>query len=222
MVLCAIATTSCRKRSEGGLVLEGDRAEIKGGVENARPPDNPGALAYLVWDADGDGGEVKLSCLVRNVDSKSDLSLGREQFTIVDKSGTELYKLRFEHFHRMYQVGALRDGSSQLVIEYDQGGSSSIFFNIFDYREGKVRDLMADTVPNNDFSFSAEVRPQSRTGINPAKEPFEILLTSGTSGLASAGPIDTEVFRYDGRVYRLWGSFSQSRLEHYAEGLMKH
>ena len=73
----------------------------------------------------------------------------------------------------------------------------------------------------NEFSTSAEVRPQLRTGVNAAIEPYEILLTQGI-GLPSPDQKVTNVFRYKDGRYRYFGEFQQEKVDDYIDGLLKH
>jgi len=83
------------------------------------------------------------------------------------------------------------------------------------YRNGKVVELINEK--ESDFDAGAEVRAQFRTGINPANEPFQIMLTRGV-GLASPARKYTTVYRYkDGRYQRV-GEFAQQEADDYMEG----
>lgn len=140
------------------------------------------------------------------------------KLSIFDEAGAVIYEDYFSEVHRIYPSYALRKGSSQLVMEVGYGGSAS-FLKMLDYQNGKVVNLMEAVEPNSDFHAGAEVRPQFRSGINPAVEPYQVLLTRGV-GLASPVEKHTEVFRYKDGAYRYVGKFSTKEVDDYIEKLM--
>lgn len=105
-------------------------------------------------------------------------------------------------------------GLSQLIVEVTFGGSGA-FVEVLDYRDGKVVNLATEL---DYFDSHAEVRPQFRSGIHPAKEPYEILLT--TPGLGGTDERHTEVYRYKDGSYRRVGQFSQTKVDDFIEQLV--
>lgn len=140
------------------------------------------------------------------------------KLSIFDEAGRVIYEDRFSEVQSIYSSYVLRKGSPQLIMEVSYGGSTS-FLKMLDYQNGKVVDLMEAVKHNNDFDVNAEVRPQLRTGINPAEKPYQVLLTEGI-GLASPAEKDTKVFRYKDGAYRYVGKFSTREVDDYIEKLM--
>jgi hypothetical protein len=141
------------------------------------------------------------------------------KLSIFDQAGVVIYKERFGEVQSIYPSYALRKTTPQLIMEVSYGGSAS-FLKMLDYQNGKVVNLMEAVEPNNDFHVGAEVRPQFRSGINPAVEPYQVLLTGGV-GLASSAKKYTNVFRYKDGAYRHIGKFSTQKLDDYIEKLVQ-
>jgi len=140
------------------------------------------------------------------------------KLSIFDEAGAVIYEDYFSEVQSIYPSYALRKGSPQLIMEVSEGGSAS-FLKMLDYQNGKVVDLMEAVKPNNDFTVNAEVRPQLRAGVNPAGEPYQVLLT-GSVGLASPVEKHTSVFRYKDGAYQYVGKFSAQKVDDYIEKLM--
>jgi hypothetical protein len=140
------------------------------------------------------------------------------KLSIFDEAGKVIYEDYFSEVERIYLSYALRKSTPQLILEVSYGGGAN-FFEMLDYRNGKVVDLMQAVKPDNDFTINAEVRPQLRKGVNPAKEPYQVLLTSGV-GLASSAAKYTEVFRYKDGAYRYVGEFPARDVDNYMEKLL--
>jgi len=174
-------------------------------------------MLFYRWQV-GDDERNQAFCIVRACDENPNYECAGVKLSIVDGMGRVIHEEHYSEVYRMYPVFALRKAHPQLVIEGDYGGSAK-FFEMLDYRNGQIVSLMGK--PNNDFSAGAEVRPQFRTEVNAAKEPFQILLTHGASGLASPGEKYTNVYRYKEGSYRFVGSFPQQRVDDYMEKLMR-
>lgn len=175
-------------------------------------------VAVAKWSVE-DSEEAGLLCVVQAFNQNPDYEGAGMKLTIFNQAGAVIYEDHFSNVHSMYSSYVLRQGSPQLVLEIDYGGSAS-FLKMLDYKNGKVVNLMEAVKPNSDFTINAEVRPQLRSGINSAAEPYQILLTEGV-GLASPVEKYTEVFRYMNGAYRYVGKFSQQKVDNYIEDLMK-
>lgn len=140
------------------------------------------------------------------------------KMSIFNQAGALLFENYFTEVQNIYPSHALRKSTPQMVMEVGYGGGAS-FLKILDYQDGKIIDLMDTVKPNNDFTISAEVRPQLRTGVNLAVEPYEVLLTEGI-GLASPAEKYTKVFRYRDGAYRYAGEFSAQKVDDYIEKLL--
>ena len=179
-------------------------------------------IAFGLWE-EGDDEWEKLSYLARAFDNDPNYKGPGVKLSILDKAGSAIYQAHFTNLHRIYRTNALRGdpahlGPSQLVVEVDYGGSSA-FLLVLDYENGKIVDLMKTAKTKSDFDVAADVRPQLRTGINPAFTSYQILLTSGVS-LASPAEKLTRVFRYQDGNYRFIGEFQQRKLDDYMERLI--
>lgn len=165
----------------------------------------------------GDGGEDKtLSYIVRAFDHDPKYDEGRGvKLSIFDQMGAVVYEQYFKEIHSIYITFALRKPTPQLAMEGSYGGNSS-GLEMLDFIEGKVVNI-TDAI-DNDFRSGAEVRPQFRTGVVPAKEPYQIMLTK--PGLASDFERTTSVYRYDDGKYQYRGKFSQQKVDDYIEKLL--
>lgn len=174
-------------------------------------------IAFNSWPVQ-DGEDKHLSYSVQAFDQDPNHEGAGVKLSIYDHAGAVLYEDQFTEVQSIYPIYALRKSTPQLVMEVGYGGSAS-FLKILDYQNGKVVDLMEAVKPNNDFTVNAEVRPQLRAGVNPAVEPYEVLLTGGV-GLASPAGKHTKVFRYGGGAYRYVGEFSTQKVDDYIEKLL--
>lgn len=171
---------------------------------------------WLVLESHG----KSLSYIIQAFDHDPNYETAGMKLMIIDDTGKAVYEDNFSNIQCIFPVYALRKPLPQLVIEGSEGGSMS-FLQILDYDNGKVVDLMAQTRPNNSFTVNAEVRPQFRTGISPAKVPYEVLLTGG-DGLASPVEKYTSAFRYENGAYRYVGRFQTKVVDDYIEKLIAH
>lgn len=173
-------------------------------------------VAIHRWQVETDE-EKTLVCMFQGFDKDPNYEGSGVKLTILDPSGASVYEALFSEVQRVYSTFALRDLSEQLVIEVNYGGSTT-FLHMLDYRKGKVVELINEK--ESDFDAGAEVRPQFRTGINPATEPFQIMLTHGV-GLASPARKYTTVYRYKDGKYRRVGEFAQPEVDDYMEDRLK-
>lgn len=140
------------------------------------------------------------------------------KLSIFGEAGQVVYEDHFSEVQNIYSSYALRKAAPQLIVEVNYGGSTG-FLKMLDYQDGKVVDLMESVKPNNSFTVSAAVCPQFRAGVNPAKEPFQVLLTEGV-GLASPIEKYTKVFRYKDGAYHYVGKFPTGQVDDYMDRVL--
>ena len=173
--------------------------------------------AFYKWDV-SDTDEGALLCVVHAFDKDPNWEGQGMKLTILNPSGKPIYEEYFESLIRIYETTALRNASSQLVLELVYGGTGTYHMRMLDYQGGKIVKLLDGE--DGLFNADAEVRPQFRSGTHPAKEPFQIMLTEGV-GLASPVEKDTRVYRYKNGAYQFAGEFPQQKLDDYMEKLLK-
>lgn len=181
-------------------------------------------VAYGQWNvSETESASDSLWYIVRAFDQDPNYQGPGVKFSILTTSGESLYEDYFSEVSRVYSVSALRnedrqlETSPQLVMEVDYGGSSN-FLLMLHYKKGKVISLTDTMKLSGDFDVAAEVRPQFRSGTQPAMEPFQILLTHG--GLASPREKIKQVFRCSDGGFRPVGSFSQRKVDDFIDMLM--
>jgi len=162
---------------------------------------------YGKWDA---GDDSPLNYRVW----KSDAG---EKFVVTNALGKVLFEEQFFQVYRVYAVWALRTEISQLVLEFSEGGQDS-FVQMLSYKGGKIVKIINDTNGSNSFGAGLIIQPQFRTGVNPAKEPFEILLTD--HGLSSPVGKFTRVLRYTDGEYRVVGKFDRGKVADFKESVL--
>jgi hypothetical protein len=173
--------------------------------------------AFYKWNI-GYSDEQALLCVIRAFDQDPNWEGRGMKLTIFNPSGKPIYEEYFESLMRVYETTALRNLSSQFVLEVVYGGTGTYHLLMLDYRQGKIVKLLYGE--DGLFNANAEVRPQFRSGTFPAKEPFQIMLTEGV-GLASPAPKVTRVYRYKNGAYQYSGRFPQPKLDDYMEKLLK-
>jgi hypothetical protein len=161
--------------------------------------------------------EKSLLCVFQAFDKDPHYEGNGIKLSILEPSGASVYEAYFSELQSVYSTSALRNLSDQLVVEVGYGGSTS-FLHMLDYRNGKVVELIDKK--ESEFDVGAEVRPQFRSGVSPATEPFQIMLTQGV-GLASPARKSTAVYRYKNGRYRRTGEFPQQDADDYIENLIK-
>jgi hypothetical protein len=222
--LCAVAATYVAVAG----VIKNHAFQLKWSAGEARgdKADNKDILRLLrearvvsfnSWPVDEDEAK-SLYYIVQAFDRDTNYDGPGVKLSIFDEAGAVIHEDYFGEVQNIYSSYALRKGSPQLVMEISEGGSAS-FLKMLDYQDGKVVDLMETAKPDNDFTVSAEVRPQLRTGVNPAVEPYQILLTEGV-GLASPAEKHMSIFRYKGGAYRYVGRIPAQKVDDYIEKLM--
>ncbi|MCI0388456.1 MAG: hypothetical protein MOB07_06790 [Acidobacteria bacterium] len=214
-LLLLMITLSTDQNNKGSSILSSritpssDDLKIIGALKNER------VVMFYRWQVNEDGEE--LSCLVRSFDSEPKWLGTVEKLSIFDKTGKLLYEVTEGNIWDLSSAFALRTGARQLIYRYDSGGSGMYFFNMLDYQNGEIVELLK--LCDNDFDSIAEVRPSFRKEVTSAKEPFQIFLSKGF-GLASPFRKDTYVYRYKDGSYRLAGKFSQQKVDDYIEELI--
>ena len=181
-------------------------AEISRRLRNER------VEAFYRWNV-GDTEDESPLCIVRSFDNDP-----RMKLTILNPSGTPIYEDYFESLIRVYETTALRNLSTQLVLEVVYGGTGRYHLRMLDYRNGRIVRLIDGE--DGLFNAVADVRPQFRSGITPSAEPFQIMLTEGV-GLASPAEKYTRVYRYRNNAYEYVGRFQQRMLDDYMERLLR-
>jgi hypothetical protein len=95
--------------------------------------DNDGFVKRLIeervvavhrWHVD-DNGERELLCVFKAFDKDPQYEGSGVKLTVFDPSGVSLYENRFGEVQRVYQTAALRNLSSEMVVEVGYGGSTS-------------------------------------------------------------------------------------------------
>jgi hypothetical protein len=163
--------------------------------------------AYGEWNT---GEELPLIYMVEREDSGDHL-------LVQDSKGRVLYEKGDINVERIYTIYALRTISSQLVFEYGEGGNDS-YVQMLAFTRNKVSERIDSANDANSFGSDIRIQPQFRTGINPAKEPFEIVLVD--FGLASPAGKSSKVLRYDGIKYHFVGKFDRRKLDDYKEEIL--
>ena len=120
-------------------------------------------VAIQRWQVDQ--GETSLFCVFEIVRSDPHYEGRGTKLSILDSAGNSIYETYFGELEQVYQVSALRNLSSQLVMEVSYGGSTH-FLRMLDYRAGKIVELIDKK--QSDFTAGAEIRPQFRRGVVPA------------------------------------------------------
>lgn len=153
---------------------------------------------YGAWDV---GEDSPLVYLVKNNDEQ-------DVFSIINSSGKILYENKVIEIGNVYQVWAIRTDEPQLVFEYNEGGQDS-FVEMLNYDQGNISEIIDSTNGANSYGAGISIQPQFRSNINPAKEPFEILLNE--YGLASSAGKFTKILRYKDKKYRYFGEYDREK-----------
>jgi hypothetical protein len=200
-----------------GLNVEAETTSNVGGSEIIKRLREWRVESVYTWDT-GDTKRDSLACLIQAIDDKAQEEGQRVELTIFDPSGLPIYEESFDSVIRIYQSYALRSLHPQLVVEAVYGGTGSYRLQMFDYRNGKIVKLIKGE--DGHFNANADLRPQFRSGVVPAVEPFQLLMTQGVS-LASPAPKFTRAYRYRQNAYEYVGEFAQQKLDDYMERLLK-
>ena len=167
-------------------------------------------VAFYKWDVDDD---IVLFCIARDI-GKPDLP-GEPitTFSIIDQQGKLLYEIDGIEINNISKSAMLRNSRWQLVVDVNGGGKVNSL-KILDYQQGKITELLDDE--DQQYSISALIKPQFRSGVTPSQEPYEILLVRGV-GLASPDEKYVNVYRYSDGAYELKGEVPQKLLDNYLE-----
>jgi hypothetical protein len=96
-------------------------------------------VAIQRWQVDQ--GETSLFCVFEIVRSDPHYEGRGTKLSIRDSAGNSIYETYFGELEQVYQVSALRNLSSQLVMEVSYGGGTH-FLRMLDYRAGKIVELI--------------------------------------------------------------------------------
>jgi len=171
-------------------------------------------IAFYRWEIDTD---TKLLCIARDSGKHEFPGEPTNIFTIIDRQGKILYQIDGVEIHNISSLYMLRTTRSQLVVGVNEGGRTNSL-KILDYQNGKITELLDGD--DQDYSISALIKPQFRSGVIPAKEPYEILMIRGV-GLASPEDKYVSVYRYADGSYEFNGEISQKLLDNHMELLLK-
>lgn len=171
-------------------------------------------VAFYKWDIDTDN---VLFCIARAT-GKPDLP-GEPtiSFSIIDQQGKLLYEIDGIDIKSISTSYILRNTRSQLVVDVNGGGKVNSL-KILDYQHGKITELLDED--DQQYSISALIKPQFRSGVTPWREPYEVLLMSGV-GLASPDEKYINVYRYTDGSYEFKGKIPQKLLDNYMQQQLK-
>src|SRR5262249_22927273 len=171
-------------------------------------------VAFYKWDVDTD---TTLFCIGRNTGKPELPGAPITTFSIIDQQGKLLYEEDRIEIKSISTSYILRTTRPQLVVDVNGGGKVNSL-KILDYQQGKITELLDDE--DQQYSISALIKPQFRSGVTPSQEPYEILLMSGV-GLASPDEKYVNVYRYSDGSYEFKGKVPQKLLDNYLEQQLK-
>jgi len=175
---------------------------------------NDKVTAFYQWEIDTD---TTLLCIARDSGKHEFPGEPTNVFSIIDGQGKLLYEIDGVEIHSISTSWMLRDMRPQLVVSVNEGGRADSL-KILDYQNGEITELLDGD--DQEYEISALIKPQFRSGVIPAKEPYEILMTRGV-GLASPEEKYVSVYRYADGSYEFNGEVSQKLLDNYMELLLK-
>lgn len=176
---------------------------------------NDKVTAFYQWEIDTD---TTLLCIARDSGKHEFPGEPTNVFSIIDGQGKLLYQIDGVEIDSISTSYMLRDTRSQLVVSVNGGGRQNDL-KILDYQNGKITELLDSD--DQDYSIAALIKPQFRSGVIPAKEPYEILMIRGV-GLANSDEKKyVSVYRYADGSYEFNGDVSQQLLDDYMERLLK-
>ena len=128
-------------------------------------------------------------------------------FKIRNMAGKDFYVDRRANFYSMSTDFILRDAEPQLIVTFDDGGSSLYWVKILDFKKGKILEL---TDESHTFEAGYYLKPQFQSSVK-ASQPYELHLFQG--GINS--PLEKEdcVYRYKNGKFQLVGNYSLSKLD---------
>lgn len=171
-------------------------------------------VAFYKWDIDTD---TTLLCIARDSGKPEFPGEPNNTLSIINQRGNLLYQIDGVEIRNISTSAMLRNTRSQLVVDVNEGGRQN-YLKILDYQDGKITELLDED--DQDYSISALIKPQFRSGVTSSQEPYEILLIRGV-GLASPEEKYVSVYRYTDGSYELKGEFSQKLLDNCMEQLLK-
>jgi hypothetical protein len=199
----------------GGLARSsqehGKTADINATVQRLL---NDKVTAFYQWKMDTG---ATLLCIARDSGKHQFPGEPTNVFSIIDGQGKLLYEIDGVEIYNIATSWMLRDTGPQLVVSVNGGGRQNDL-KILDYQNGKITELLDSD--DQDYSIAALIKPQFRSGVIPAKEPYEILMIRGV-GLASPEEKYLSVYRYTNGSYEFNGEISQNLLDDYMEQLLK-
>jgi hypothetical protein len=170
-------------------------------------------VAFYQWEIDTD---TTLLCIARDSGRPKEIGEPNNIFSIIDRQGKLLYQIDSVDIGSISSSSLLRNMRSQLVVDVNEGGRMSDL-KILDYQNGKITELLDEDDQENLFAL---IKPQFRSGVIPAQEPYEVLMIRG-GGLASPGEKYVSVYRYADGSYEFNGEISQKLLDNHLEQLLK-
>ena len=175
---------------------------------------NHKVTAFYQWKTDTG---ATLLCIARDSGKHEFPGEPTNVFSIIDGQGKLLYEIDGVEIHSISTSWMLRDTGPQLVVSVNGGGRQNDL-KILDYQNGKITELLDED--DQDYLVST-IKPQFRSGVIPAQEPYEILMIRG-GGLANSDEKKyVSVYRYADGVYEFNGDVSQQLLDDYMERLLK-
>lgn len=165
------------------------------------------------WDVTGENeiNKHELTCVVREFDADPDYDGRGVKLSIFD-DGKIIFEDTYTSIGDIQTEWALREESPQLALNINYGGNAN-FVQILEYREGKIAELL-----NEMHGSGYEIRPQFRSGVHPAIEPYQVTVIS--DGLASSHEKFADVYRYQDGEYVYVGKYSQRKVDDYIERLL--
>lgn len=170
-------------------------------------------VAFYQWEIDTD---TTLLCIARDLLKPEFPGEPTNVFSIIDRQGKLLYQIDGVERPHISESWMLRTMRSQLVVGVNTGGRMSEL-KILDYQNGKITELLDKA--DQHYLISA-IKPQFRSGVIPAQEPYEILMITGI-GLPSSDEKRVSVYRYADGSYEFNGAVPQKLLDNYMERLLK-
>lgn len=208
VAIITFATTTLRNKVGSAQQTKGNTSNAEDGKREFSIFQDKRIVAFGHWGT--------MTYMIRLFDKTSDYERGGQYLSIFNESGDIIYEEKAVSFGQVYSESILRNSNAtQLVININYGGSS-LFLKILDYQNGKVVDLMRDV--DSSFSANAEITPQFRTGGQPYREPYQIILTE--SNLAT-NKHQASIYRYVNGKYTYIGVVSQEKVGDAIESLIR-
>lgn len=135
---------------------------------------------------------------------KSEFEDWKDILKISDAKGLEIYTEEFKNLVSVLTKGLLNDGSEQLILFYNDGGSAR-FFKILVIKNNRVQDITEDEgiEYNGDVAFIPTSTTSILQGYN--EPPFQII-DIGKIKVSTEKRKIIRVFRFTDNKYRFYGS----------------